>query len=237
MKILSLDSSTESATCAILDEYKLFGEITFNYKKQHSTVLMPIIDKLLKDLNIDINSLDGFVVSKGPGSFTGLRIGAAVIKGLSQGTGKPFIGVSSLDALAYNLCYTSGIICPILDALRGNVYTALYNFKNDNLNITSKYMIIPIDDLIELLNHHNKPVYFLGDAVPKFKEKLMLKIKDVHFAPIHLNVVKASSLGELGLKLLDSGFKDDLYEFAPFYLRKSQAEREYEKKLESYKND
>lgn len=237
MKILSLDSSTESATCAILDEYKLFGEITFNYKKQHSTVLMPIIDKLLKDLNIDINSLDGFVVSKGPGSFTGLRIGAAVVKGLSQGTGKPFIGVSSLDALAYNLCYTSGIICPILDALRGNVYTALYNFKNDNLNIASKYMIIPIDDLIELLNLHNKPVYFLGDAVPKFKEKLMSKIKDVHFSPIHLNVVKASSLGELGLKLLNSGLKDDLYEFAPVYLRKSQAEREYEKKLESFKND
>lgn len=235
MKILSLDSATESATCAVLDEYKLFGEITFNYKKQHSTVLMPIIDRLLKDLNIDINSLDGFVVSKGPGSFTGLRIGAAVIKGLSQGTGKPFIGVSSLDALAYNLYCTSGIICPILDALRGNVYTALYNFDNDNLNIISKYMIISINDLIELLNRQNKPVYFLGDAVPKFKEKLTSRIEDVHFAPVHLNVIKASSLGELGLKLLNSGLKDDLYTFAPFYLRKSQAEREYEKKLESFK--
>jgi tRNA threonylcarbamoyl adenosine modification protein YeaZ len=237
MKILSLDSSTESATCAILDEYKLFGEITFNYKKQHSTVLMPIIDRLLKDLNIDINSLDGFVVSKGPGSFTGLRIGAAVIKGLSQGTGKPFIGVSSLDALAYNLCYTPGIICPILDALRGNVYTAIYNFVNDNLNIISRYMIISIDDLIDLLNRHNKPIYFIGDAIPKFKEKLTSEVKDSHFAPVHLNLVKASSLGELGLKLLISGLQDDLYKFAPFYLRKSQAEREYEKKLGSFKND
>mgnify|MGYP000946987717 FL=1 len=106
MKILSLDSSTESATCAVLDEYKLFGEITFNYRKQHSTILMSMIDRLLKELNTDISSLDGFVVSKGPGSFTGLRIGAAMIKGLSQGTGKPFIGVSSLDALAYNLYCT-----------------------------------------------------------------------------------------------------------------------------------
>ncbi|HBC96826.1 MAG TPA: tRNA (adenosine(37)-N6)-threonylcarbamoyltransferase complex dimerization subunit type 1 TsaB [Clostridium sp.] len=237
MKILSLDSSTESATCAVLDEYKLFGEITFNYRKQHSTILMSMIDRLLKELNTDISSLDGFVVSKGPGSFTGLRIGAAMIKGLSQGTGKPFIGVSSLDALAYNLYCTSGIICPILDALRGNVYTALYDFNNDNLNILSKYMIISIDNLIGLLNRYSRPVYFIGDAMLKFKEKLKSGIRNAHFAPTHLNLVKASSLGELGLKLLISGHQDSLYEFAPFYLRKSQAEREYEKKLESSKND
>jgi universal bacterial protein YeaZ len=130
MKILSLDSSTESATCSVLSEEKLYGEITFNYKKQHSVILMPMIDNLLKNIHMDINSLDGFVVSKGPGSFTGLRIGAAVIKGLSQGSGKPFSAVSSLDALAYNLAYTSGIICPILNALRGNVYTVLYKFQD-----------------------------------------------------------------------------------------------------------
>ena len=211
MKILSLDSSTESATCAVLDEYKLFGEITFNYRKQHSTILMSMIDRLLKELNTDISSLDGFVVSKGPGSFTGLRIGAAMIKGLSQ--------------------------CTILDALRGNVYTALYDFNNDNLNILSKYMIISIDNLIGLLNRYSRPVYFIGDAMLKFKEKLKSGIRNAHFAPTHLNLVKASSLGELGLKLLISGHQDSLYEFAPFYLRKSQAEREYEKKLESSKND
>ncbi|MFL0196655.1 tRNA (adenosine(37)-N6)-threonylcarbamoyltransferase complex dimerization subunit type 1 TsaB [Clostridium sp. WILCCON 0269] len=237
MKILSLDSSTESATCAILDNYKLLGEITFNCKKQHSTVLMPIIDTLLKNLNMDINSLDGFVVSKGPGSFTGLRIGTAIIKGLSQGTGKPFIGVSSLDALAYNLCYTPGIICPILDALRENVYTSLYKFVHGNLNNISDYMVISVDNLIELLNKYNQPVCFVGDAVPKFKDKLASKIKNLSFAPISLNVVKASSLGELGLNLLSSGTKDNIYDFAPFYLRKSQAEREYEKKLELCKNE
>jgi len=237
MKILSLDSATESATCAVLEDDRLLGEITFNYEKQHSVILMPIIDTLLKSLKLTINSLDGFVVSKGPGSFTGLRIGTATIKGLSQGTGKPFVGVSSLDALAYNLAYTSGIICPILDALRGNVYTALYKFVDTKLNIISEYMVISIDDLISLLNKQGQSVCFIGDAVPKFKERLSTDLKDSKFAPTHLNLVKSSSLGELGLNLLKSGVSDDLYTFAPFYLRKSQAEREYEKKMESISND
>lgn len=231
MKILSLDSSTESATCAVLSEEKLYGEITFNYKKQHSIVLMPMIDNLLKNVNIDINSLDGFVVCKGPGSFTGLRIGAAVIKGLSQGTGKPFVSVSSLDSLAYNLAYTEGIICPILNALRGNVYTALYKFENSDLKRTSEYMIISMEDLIKKLNKMNHQVSFVGDAVNIFKGYILQNaVNKISFAPINLNIVKAASLGEIGLKLIQDNKCDNLYTFAPFYLRKSQAEREYEKK-------
>lgn len=237
MKILSLDSSTESATCAVLEDDRLLGEITFNYKKQHSVVLMSMIDSLLKNLKLDIASIDGFVVSKGPGSFTGLRIGASVIKGLSQGTGKPFVGISSLDALAYNLAYTSGIICPILDALRGNVYTALYTFVDNKLHMISEHMVISIEDLISLLSKHNQSICFIGDAVPKFKDDLSSSIQNVRFAPTHLNLVRASSLGELGLNLLSSGIHDDLYTFAPFYLRKSQAEREYDKKMESSQNE
>lgn len=233
MKILSLDSATESATCAVIEDNRLLGEITFNYKKQHSILMMPMIDKLLKNLKIDINSLDGFVVSKGPGSFTGLRIGASTIKGLSQGTGKPFVSVSSLDALAYNLAYTDGTICPIIDALRNNVYTALYNYVDSKLQRVSDYMIISIDDLISTINEQNLKVCFIGDAIYKFKEKLTNNIKNINFAPAHLNVVKASSLGEIGLNLLNSGIKDDLYTFSPLYIRKSQAEREYEKKMES----
>ena len=118
MKILSIDSSTECASCAVLEDSKLLGEINFNNKKQHSIILMPMVDNLLKNLQLSVTDLDGFVVSKGPGSFTGLRIGMSMIKGLSQGTKKPFVSVSSLDALAYNMAYSQGIVCPILDALR-----------------------------------------------------------------------------------------------------------------------
>jgi tRNA threonylcarbamoyl adenosine modification protein YeaZ len=237
MKVLSLDSATEAATCAILDDNRVLGEITFNYKKQHSIVLMPIIDTLLKNTGTDIKSIDGFVVSKGPGSFTGLRIGMATIKGLCQGTDKPFISVSTLDALAYNLAYSEGLICPILDALRNNVYTAIYKFNGSKLCRISDYMAISIDELINILNKEDCKITFLGDAVSKFKEKLFQELNSVQFSPAHLNLVKASSLGELGMKLIENAQCDDIYTSAPIYLRKSQAEREYDKKMGLAKNE
>lgn len=230
MKILSLDSATECASCAVLDDDKLLGEINFNYKKQHSVILMEMIDNLLKNVKLDVKSLDGFVVSKGPGSFTGLRIGMAIAKGLSQGSRKPFVSVSSLDALAYNLAYTDGLVCPILDALRNNVYTALYCFEGETLKRISDYMVISIDELIDIVSAKNMPVTFIGDAISKFKDKLSLELKKSKFSPTHINLVRASSLGQIGLNLLKEGKEDDLYNSAPIYIRKSQAEREYEKK-------
>lgn len=230
MKILSLDSATECATCAILDENKLLGEVVFNYKKQHSIILMPMIDYLLKNLNLTIQDIDGFVVSKGPGSFTGLRIGAATIKGLSEGTGKPFVSVSSLDGLAFNLAYTDGIICPILDALRDNVYTCLYRFNDGVLERLIDYSAISIEELISILSTYDEKITFIGDCTEKFKDKLYTSLENIYFAPSSLNVVKASSLGDIGLNLIKSDIREDIHTFAPIYLRKSQAEREYENK-------
>lgn len=231
MIVLSIDSATESASCAVLDNEKLLGEVSLNNKKQHSVVLMPLVDNLLKNLQLTIKDIDGFVVSKGPGSFTGLRIGMSMVKGLSQGSIKPFVSVSSLDALAYNMAYTEGIICPILDALRDNVYTALYSFKNGTLIRNTDYMILHIDELVDLLRKQGDVVTFLGDASDKFRTKLQESLEKAFFAPKHLNIVRASSLGELGLKLLEEGIYDDLYTSAPIYLRKPQAEREYDKRM------
>ncbi|MHC1720510.1 MAG: tRNA (adenosine(37)-N6)-threonylcarbamoyltransferase complex dimerization subunit type 1 TsaB [Clostridiaceae bacterium] len=236
MKILGIDTATESATCAVMDDDKLLGEIVFNYKKQHSVILMEMIDSLLKNLKLDINDMDGFAVSEGPGSFTGLRIGAAAIKGLSQGTNKPFAGVSTLDSLAYNLAYTPGTICPVMDALRGNVYTALYEFEEETLIRKSDYLVIPIEELILLISEKGGPACFVGDGTLLYKEILESSIPDIKFAPLHLNVAKASSLTELGMKKLKNNEADNLKTFAPFYLRKSQAEREYEKKQREIKN-
>jgi len=236
MLILSIDSSTESASCAILEENRLLGEISFNYKKQHSVILMTMVDNLLKNLALTITDIDGFVISKGPGSFTGLRIGIATVKGLSQGTGKPFLGVSSLDALAYNMAFTSGIVCPIIDALRGNVYTALYKFNGAKLEKISDYLLISIDELLILLKEKEETCTFIGDAVHIFKDKLVEALPGVQFAPVHLNLARASALGELGLSSLALGNHDDINTFAPLYLRKCQAEREYDKKMELLKN-
>lgn len=237
MIVLSIDSATESASCAVLSDEKLLGEISLNNKKQHSVVLMPLVDNLLKSLQLTIKDIDGFVVSKGPGSFTGLRIGMSMIKGLSQGSKKPFISISSLDALAYNMAYTNGIICPILDALRDNVYTAFYTFEGENLVKQTDYMALHIDDLISMLKNQDKPVTFIGDAVDKFRGILSEQSEKYFFAPKHLNLVRASSLGELGIKQLSKGNFDDLYTSAPIYLRKPQAEREYDKKMGIVSNE
>lgn len=238
MKILSIDSSTSSASCAVIEDNKLLGEITLNDKKQHSVILMPLIDSLLNNLKLTITDIDGFAVSSGPGSFTGLRIGIATVKGLSDATQKPFIGVSTLDALAFNLAYTDGIVCPIIDALRDNVYTALYSFKDGELNKLTDYMAIHIDELISILEEKNSnSVSFIGDAIPKFKDKLSASFSNVYFAPNHLNLARASSLGELALSSLKNGIYDNSLTFAPIYLRKSQAEREYENKLRMNENE
>lgn len=237
MKILSIESSTSSASCAILEEDKLLGEVNLNGKKQHSVILMHLIDNLLKDLKLSLDDIDAFAVSSGPGSFTGLRIGMATAKGLASATNKPFIGVSSLDALAFNLAYTDGIVCPIIDALRDNVYTALYSFKNGKLERLTDYMAIHIDDLISTIkNGIYDSVSFIGDAIPKFKEKLSSSFEKVNFAPNNVNLARASSLGELGLSRIKEGLADDPLTFAPIYLRKSQAEREYEEKIGTQKN-
>jgi tRNA threonylcarbamoyladenosine biosynthesis protein TsaB len=231
MKILCLDSATESATAAIIDENKLLGEIIFNYKKQHSVIMMPMIDKLLKNTDLDINDIDGFVVSKGPGSFTGLRIGMATIKGLVQANEKPFISISSLDALANNLYFAQGIICPIMDALRGNVYTNFYKMEDGSLTSLEDPQILSLDELIGKVKSFNDRVYFIGDGTYKFSEELLNNLNNISFAPSHLNIVRASSLGELGMQLLKKGIKEDIFTSAPIYLRASQAEREYEEKM------
>lgn len=231
MIILSVDSSSEAASVSILDDGKLLGEMNFNYKKQHSVLLMDMIDSLLKACDLNISDIEGYVISKGPGSFTGLRIGMATIKGLALGSKKPFISVSSIDALAYNLYGCSAIVCPIMDALRGNVYTNLYKYEDGNLIALDEYMLLSLEELKDKLSAFDETPYFIGDGTEKHKEAILELIPNAKFAPSHLNFTRSSSLGELGLRLLKEGIKEDINNSAPFYIRKSQAEREYEKKM------
>jgi tRNA threonylcarbamoyl adenosine modification protein YeaZ len=157
VRILAIDTSSMVASAAVVDDTRLLGEITFNYKKQHSIILMPMIDRLLSSLELDVNNVDAVACASGPGSFTGLRIGAATAKGLCHGAGKPIIGISSLDGLAFNLAYSRGIVCPIMDALRDNVYTCLYRWNGDGLYKIEEYMALHIDELIEKLHFSSCP--------------------------------------------------------------------------------
>lgn len=241
MIILAIDSSSKVATVALMKDNKLLGEITLNDKKEHSVILMTIVDQLLKLNNLTIGDIDGYVVSKGPGSFTGLRIGMATIKGLSFGSNKPYVSISSLDALALSVSNFDGIICPIMDALRNSVYTSLYKGHSTLANSESglepmtlekllDYSAFDIDELIEIIKSKNEKVIFIGDGVDKYKNYLIENCPNCYFPPNHLNLVRASSLGEIGSILIKEGNVDDPNS-TPFYLKKPQAEREYEQRM------
>lgn len=234
MKILSLDSATECATVAIIDNDKILGETIVNYKKQHSVIMMPMIDNLLKSCSLSVSDIDGFVVSSGPGSFTGLRIGMSTIKGLVQATKKPFVTINSLDGLANNLFNTQGIICPIIDALRGNVYTNFYRFKNNSLVALNEPQLLSMEEVIKKCSDFNESITFIGDGTLKFKDNILNSLTKAFIAPSHLNVTKASSIGYLGYLRLANSEGDNVLNSSPLYLRLCQAEREYEEKVKNH---
>lgn len=235
MIVLSIDSSSLVTTVSLLRDEHVLGEYTLNFKREHSIILMEKVEMLLADCEIDINEVDGFVVSKGPGSFTGLRIGMATVKGLSMGANKPYVSISSLDALANSLLTFNGIICPIMDALRDSVYTCLYKNTDNKLTKISDYCALSLNELSDLLNEKGEKVIFTGDGINKHKEFLINNVNNAEFAPSHLSIIKASSLGELGMAELKAGNTDDVNS-APLYLKKPQAERELEQRL-AFKNE
>lgn len=231
MKILVLDSSGLVASVAIMEEDVLIGEYTMNHKKTHSQTLLPMLDEVVKMTETDLESIDAIAIAKGPGSFTGLRIGSATAKGLGLALKKPIISVPTVDALAYNLFGTSGYVCPIMDARRNQVYTGTYQWENDTFTVIEEQCARSIDETIEALNAMGQPVTFLGDGVPVFKERILEMMQvPVTFAPAHLSRQRAGAVGSLAMEYFKAGKIETATEHGPDYLRKSQAEREREER-------
>lgn len=221
-----IDSSSIVATAAVVSEEKLLAEIIVNHQKKHAEKLMPAIDHLLGDAGLTIAEMDAFGIVVGPGSFTGLRIGLATIKGLAQALDKPVAGVSTLEALAYNLACSKGIVCPILDAQRNQTYGALFAAEGDGkIERLTEDRAMDIDELIaELRNFDDSPIYLLGDGVPRFGETLTEALSDVRRVPVHLNMNRASSAGVCALAKLEAGEAVDYKTIEPLYIRPSYAE-------------
>ena len=176
MKILGLDSSGIVASVAIVEDDVLIAEYTVNYKKTHSQTLLPMLDEIAKMTELDLNSIDAIAVAAGPGSFTGLRIGSATAKGLGLALKKPLIAIPTVEGLAYNLYDISGLICPIMDARRKQVYTGIYRFTDHQLKVVEDQMAVPMETVIEKLNQYGETVTFLGDGVPVFHELIAEKM-------------------------------------------------------------
>ena len=236
MKILALESSGLVASVAVMEDQKMIGEFTTNFKKTHSQTLLPMLDELIKTLDMELSDIDAIAVSKGPGSFTGLRIGSATAKGLGLALNKPLIPVPTVDALAYNLCGTAHLICPMMDARRQQVYTGLYAFENGHFKVVLPQRAVPVEEIIDEINQRGRSVIFLGDGVPVYKTLIESSVKtEYQFAPAHLAYQRAGALGALAQIYYSEGKIESASAHRPDYLRVSQAERELMEKDHSYK--
>lgn len=237
MRILAIESSGLVAGIAVVEDdwtgEETIAEYTINYKKTHSQTLLPMLDETVKMLELDLKSIDAVAVSGGPGSFTGLRIGSATAKGLGLALDKPLIHIPTLHGLAYNLCGTDSIVCPIMDARRGQVYTGIFEFHDNSLVVLEEQMAVSIEELGEKLCGYDRKVIFLGDGVPVFKERLTENImagRRISFAPANMNRQRAASVGALALQYYREGKMESAADHRPDYLRMSQAERERKEK-------
>lgn len=223
MKILAIESAAKSAGAAVFCGDTLLSEQFINCGLTHSQTLMPLVDAALSSAGVSIGEMDGVAVSCGPGSFTGVRIGLGTAKGLALGIGKPLYPVPTLLALAYNVVSYKGIIVPIMDARRGEVYTATYRSDGESLEEIAPMRAIPLSVLLEELEE----AIFVGDGVEVHKEAILSKLgAGAHFAPSHLLHERAASVC-LAAKTVEP---KSPHEAEPFYLRLSQAEREYMEK-------
>lgn len=218
MKILSIDTSSSICAVAILENDKLLKEISQNNGLNHSVVLMPMIQELLSSLNLELKDINLIVCDKGPGSFTGIRIGVATAKAFSDSLNIPAIGISSLESLAYNITDNS-IICSIIDAKNDNIYSAIFEKNNENYILKRNFSFESIYDLLENLKKEHNPITFVGDGSIAYKDQIFNCLPNSIFC--NNNELSAYNLGLVGLNHISQNSQDDLL---PLYLRKSQAE-------------
>lgn len=230
MKILGIDTSSMAASVAVIEDNKLICEYTINTKKTHSQKLMPMIENMLGLSDLNVREIDAIAVCEGPGSFTGLRIGMATAKAIAHVNDIPVIGVNSLEALAANMNLCDKKICSILDAQRNQVYTGRYQYEGTKLVEIKEIGIQQIDELLEELAQSGEQWILVGEAVYKYEDKIR-EISNIEIPAASNNVTKAGSLCSVAKVKFDEG-KDifDCYAVNPLYIRKSQAEEQYEEK-------
>lgn len=235
MRVLAVDTSSNVASVAVMEDELLLGEYTLNHKKTHSQKIMVMIDRLLCDLELRAEDIDIFAAAVGPGSFTGLRIGVATVKALAHATGKRVVSVGTLEALAYNVPYAEHIIVPIMDARRNNVFTASYiwdeGFKEigESEGITIEECIDACSDFLDTI--------FVGDGARVHKDYIKERLGEHAIFP-HGGVTnsKASSVAAIAMERAKNGETQSYLEMKPYYIKKSQAEKELEEKIHKGEN-
>ncbi|MBW1979734.1 MAG: tRNA (adenosine(37)-N6)-threonylcarbamoyltransferase complex dimerization subunit type 1 TsaB [Deltaproteobacteria bacterium] len=223
MKILAVETSTPVGSVALMEAGQLRAEYLVNISRTHNQRLLPAIDGILAQCGWLLSDLDAFAVGLGPGSFTGLRIGLSTIKGLAWATGKAMVGIPTLDALAANTTPSTLPVCPVLDARKGEIYTALYRWQDlSRLEKQSDYLVLQPAEIAQLVS---EPTVVLGDGLCRFAEVLTAVLGEKLLrAPQHLDHIRASAIAWLAAERLQRGDSDDVADCTPLYIRASEAE-------------
>jgi len=225
MKILGIESSSVCASCAIFDDDKMLAEYSQCHKNTHSEKLMPMVIRVLEDAKMEVEDIDYIAISKGPGSYTGLRIGAAIAKGLALAKNIDIVAPKSMEVLAMNVSSSSDVIVAITDANKGRCYAGIYKI-GEEFEVVVEQNAYEIKDFIEIVNNLDTEIVLVGDCVHNnreyFENELKIKYKIAKYSD---SVLKASSVCNRALQMIEKGDIEDRMKFAPSYLRPSQAER------------
>ncbi|SHI67080.1 tRNA threonylcarbamoyl adenosine modification protein YeaZ [Dethiosulfatibacter aminovorans DSM 17477] len=230
MKILGIESSSIAASCAIVEDNTLLGEFTLNHKLTHSEKLMPLIENLMSSLDINISDIDLIAIDEGPGSYTGLRIGAAIAKGLAFKDNIPLVNIASTEALANNIKTVDIPIAVLIDARGDRVFHGIYVKKGDEMEQLEEIDAGTIQEFLATANEKYREMIFTGDGAMKH-ESLITEIfgNKAFVADEYDSIIKAWSLCVLGYRKFLKGLTINSKDFSPNYLRPSQAERNLKK--------
>ena len=231
MLILAFESSAKAASVALTQDGTLLAESFQNNGKTHSSTLMPMAEQLLRDCGVTAKDLSCVAVARGPGSFTGVRIGVAAAKGLAWAAEKPCCGVSTLEAMACQMRHLTGLICPVMDARRAQVYNALFRSDGKDLTRITEDRAISLEDLKKELENAEKPIFLVGDGSKLCYNTLNPVLPGLVYPPAHLEMQRAAGVAAAALVQMEQGMAVEPADLTPNYLRLSQAERERLAKL------
>ncbi len=227
MNILAFDGTAKAASVAVLKDEKALAVYTIDNGLTQSELLLPMAEDVLKSLGMSFNDIELFATSVGPGSFTGVRIGVSLVKGLAFGTSVPCAAVSTLEAIMENIRGLCGILVPVMDARRNQVYTAIFSSDENGVKRMSDDMALPITELAEMLKkYEDRPIYLAGDGYEVAKKQLTSLGVKCEDTPYLLRNENAYSVGLAALRMHKAGIVTNDLDIAPTYLRMPQAERE-----------
>ncbi len=227
MKILAIDTTASPVSAAVLNDGFLEGEFFLNVKTTHSQTLMPTVEALLKMTNTDISDIDVFAVDAGPGSFTGVRIGVASVKGMTMPLDKPCAAVSTLEAMAYSMPYREGIVCAVMDARCAQVYNALFSLEDGVPRRLCDDRALSIAELEqELAGYGDCTVYLAGDGARLCYDSFGDRYDNIILAPMNIRFQRAYGTAKAAEAMARENRLCSSAQLMPFYLRLPQAERE-----------